>query len=196
MINKLQGFTIIEKIGLKHPNWKIIRSDLSNDFVRGLDDGKIYTVRTAVVAGEDFGLPRMVGVLGSEVKKRLNQLLENFDDKKSVYLIIYETFKARFSGNILITFKGFLRDVVVEACDGSLWNLVENNIVDYNARIKMKNSVIVDEESNIPEWEWLKKNIMNILTKASTLGLTEEGTILIEWSFTGEEFLFYELKSV
>ncbi|MEM2121336.1 MAG: hypothetical protein QXU20_01600 [Candidatus Woesearchaeota archaeon] len=194
MINKLSGFSLIEKLGIEHPDWKIVRAEISDSIINSLKDDDIYTVRTAVESGDDFGLPRFVGLTGYSIKQRINDLLSEFENLKEVYLIIYPYFKAEFSGNILIRF-GLKTTVIIESCEGSLWNLTENNIVDYKAILEFNDSFeIVKQESDIPKWEELKNKVVKIVRELKKLASERE--IIIEWSFNGEKFIFYELKSL
>jgi hypothetical protein len=139
MINKLSGFSFIEKLGAEHPDWKIVRAEICESIISSLKDDGIYTVRTAVESGDDFGLPRFVGLTGRDTKQRLNELLSEFETLNGVYLIIYPYFKAEFSGNALIKF-GAKTSAVIESCEGSLWNLTENSSVDYKGFIEFNDS--------------------------------------------------------
>jgi hypothetical protein len=194
MINKLSGFSLIEKLKLERPNWTIIKAELSEEIVKSLDDDKIYTVRTAIESGEDFGLPRFVGLTGRDIKQRIDELLSEFETLSGVFLIIYPYFKAEFSGNILIKF-GLKTSVVIESCEGSLWNLTENSILDYKGFLELNDSFeILKEVSDIPRWEELKEQTIRISRELKKL--VSEREIIIEWSYTGDKFIFYELKSI
>ncbi|MGB9748940.1 MAG: hypothetical protein ACP5OZ_03595 [Candidatus Woesearchaeota archaeon] len=194
MINKLNGFSLIEKLRLERPNWTIVKADISENIVNSLEDNLVYTVRTAVESGDDFGLPRFVGLTGRDIKDRINELLSEFETLEGVYLIIYPYFKAEFSGNILIKF-GLRTSAVVESCEGSLWNLTENSIVDYKGVLEFNDSFeILKDVSNIPHWNELKEIIIKISRELKKL--VSEREIIVEWSYTGEKFIFYELKSI
>ncbi len=206
-MNKLEGFYQIEKLKIKHPNWTIIRMDLAEPIIKNLKDNIYYTVRTAVAQSSekknDFWLPRMVGVTGKKVKEEFIKFKEHFDElEEETYIIIYPYFKAVFSGIIHLIFESnpinSTKTIIVEACDGSLWNLTEHGLKNYEARVVMSNTnEIMSEKSDIPHWQELRGEIKDIVKKISSevkiIGRTE---IRIEWSFTDQSFIFYEMRTI
>ncbi len=210
-INKLQGFYLLEKLDLKHPDWRIVRIDIADSIIQSLSDNEIYTVRTAIEATKkrrDFYLPRMVGVTGGDVKEKFSGFKKNFseemDEDINVYVIIYPYFNAEFSGNALLIFESnpinSSKTIIVESCKGSLWNLTDHGIVDYKAKLVLDNlNKIINEESDIPNWDLLKEYLVKAVKKLGGLvNINERTEFLLEWSFVKQnnDFLFYELKTV
>ncbi len=206
MINKLEGFYIIEKLKLKHPEWSIITLNRARRFIKKLDDDSLYTVRTALTQTtrekKDFWLPRMLSVKGKDVKKKFGNFANQFEPDEEVFIIIYPYFEAKLSGDILLIFESnpinSSKTVIVEGCDGSLQNLTHKGITDYKARVIINNvNEIIEEHSDIPHWNILKKQIIKIIKNLPRyVDIHEKTDIRIEFSLVDDKFLFYELKTV
>ena len=205
-MNKLEGFYAIEKFKLRHPPWSIVRLDLADPIINNLKDNVTYTLRTAFENNpensKDFWLPRFIGVSGSKIKKRFSELKEHFEDEENVFVIIYPYFKPLFSGIIEIIFESnpinSSKTAIVESCKGNLSNLTDHSLKDYEAKVILSNTnEIIREKSDVPHWQELRGEILDIVRKISNnIPIIKKTKFRLEWSFTDESFLFYEMKTV
>ncbi len=205
-MNKLEGFYAIEKFKLRHPPWSIVRMDLAESIINNLRDNVLYTIRTAFENtpdnSKDFWLPRFVGVSGKKIKDKFKELKNHFEDEENVFIIVYPFFKVLFSGVIEILFESnpinSSKTIIVESCKGNLSNLTDHNFKDYEARIILSNTnEVMSEKSDIPRWQELRGEILDIVKKLSEgIPINSKTKFRIEWSFTEESFLFYEMKTV
>lgn len=197
-MNKLMGFFELRDIGIPTIDWKLFKED-SN-----LDSTILWTVRTAIKSGNDFNLPRKVGVNSDEAISFAKKQLSELENKGMV--IYYPYFHACISGNIKITTDSF----IIESVTGDLWNLVEKNMLDCNLKCffedkkiiinKGKNQFTNEEFDKIFSYAYnLNNKYMNELILGKDL--------LLEWSIaqnlsTSEEpcgdkyFVFYEMRYI
>ena len=110
-MNKLQGFKTLRELGIPSVPWKFMTTgtELNNDL--------LWTVRCAVEVGDDYNLPRAVGVTAEVAQKKYLEF-----SKQGLKVIYYPYFRAVTSGVIDISEER----IVIEAVVGDLWNLVTN----------------------------------------------------------------------
>jgi len=115
IINKLQGFRTLRELGIPSTPWAFMDENTE------LSEGILWTVRTAVEVGDDYNLPRAVGV-NAEVAK---QKYEEFS-KEGLKVICYPYFVAEISGVVIIE----PDKIVIEYVNSDLWDLVTKGKVD------------------------------------------------------------------
>ncbi|MCM0648252.1 hypothetical protein NBE98_07685 [Clostridium swellfunianum] len=195
-MNKLLGFFELKDSGLPAVPWKQF------DEATMLDDKYLWTVRMAVYEGNDFSLPRVVG-------KRAEEALEAAKDFFNKYryngmVVYYPYFIAEKSGTLQVN----ASDIVVEAVEKDLWNLVTHN---------RKNVTIINDGNDLKifgDEKFLKEYELNELylyagkiRRIFKRYITEGKTLLLEWSYAyktdvnnspiGEKYLvFYEIKEI
>jgi len=115
-MNKLQGFKTLRELGIPSVPWKFMTADteLSNDL--------LWTVRCAVDVGDDYNLPRAIGVTVDVAKKKYLEF-----NKQGLKVIYYPYFKAITSGVIDISEER----IVIEGVYGDLWKLVTEDRPDF-----------------------------------------------------------------
>lgn len=196
-MNKYMGFYELKSINLPTVQWKQFTNDTA------LDAGLLWTVRVAVEKGNDYHLPRAVGVTADKAIQQGRELLEEYADKGIV--IYYPYFIAEKSGVLDIT----ERRTVIEAVEKDLWNLVT---------FGRKNVTIIVSEGQETEYfgekGFLSESELDELLRCVSVmsgryrqELAEGKSILAEWSYAyntdirykpiGERYLvFYELRTV
>ena len=195
-MNKLEGFFELQKSGLPSVPWKQYNADTA------LDEKILWTVRTAVLIGDDLNLPRKVGVNASEAKAFADQLLNNLGENGIV--LFYPYFIADKSGVMEVSFN----KVVIEAVKDDLWNLVTHNKKDLTVIIAGED-VRYDGRQDFLSSEEITE-LLRYSTSVSKMfrSLIAEGkSIFLEWSFAyksdinkkpmgSKELVFYEIRSV
>lgn len=195
-MNKLMGFFELKKLNIPTIQWKEYKYDTE------LDDSILWTIRTAVLKGDDLNLPRSIGENAQVSKKIADQILEKLSGNGIV--IYYPYFIAKKSGTLNLN----CDSIIIEAVKDDLWNLVTYSEREVTIRIndgKIKydgdSSFISHDELNI-----ILDQIPKI--KASFRDYFTEGkSILLEWSFAfncdkekriiGNEYLvFYEVRTI
>lgn len=195
-MNKLLGFYELRDLNIPTVKWHEFDE---NTF---LSSDKLWTIRCAVLKGDDFNLPRAVGVtamegidFGNEFKQQLG---------KDGIVIYYPYFNAVKSGTLQIS-----RDVtVIEAVYEDLWNLVTHSKLDVSIQISDKENRIYGNGTFFTEEEinLLRNAEMKIREKKSR-GLRDGLTFLLEWSFAQEVnierqpinepyLVFYECRTI
>lgn len=198
MMNKLFGFLELKELPVPSVNWK--------EFKYGtvLDSDKLWTVRSAVVSGNDTSLPRMIGKSAEECMNFGNSLIKNYG--KNMMVVYYPFFHAIKSGTMLVSDI----DAIIECVSGDLWNLVDRHKIDHRFKLSVSGRV-VNYTDNVnflakEEVQLLHKNLERI-RKYFSKSLRANELVLLEWSFAkdtdvvgnnvGEEYLvFYEVKIV
>lgn len=195
-MNKLMGFFELQDMLLPSIPWKEYTG------TECLQEGLLWTVRSAVFHGNDLNLPRLVGANAEEAKEFADCLLEELAGKGIV--LFYPYFIANKSGTLEV---GQNR-TVIEAVKADLWNMVTFSDRNVTIQYEEGNELIDGDETflNENEKEYLLSNVKEI--KKSFRGDILEGkSVLLEWSFaqncdldknpTGEEYLvFYEARTV
>lgn len=167
-----------------------------------LDDSMLWTIRTAVLSGDDFNLPRSVGENSKKSLQFGKEMLQRFGDKGMV--IYYPYFVAKKSGTLNISNEM----IVIEAVNDDLWNLVTYSSREVTIRIH-GNSFIYDGNDKFLSEAELNELLKQVPKIKHTFRdyLTEGKSILLEWSFAlncninkeaiGEQYLvFYEARTV
>lgn len=195
-LNKLMGFFELKESGLPAVPWK------AYDDKTNLDERYLWTVRVAVYEGGDFNLPRVVGKSAEEASKAADELCNRYSNNGMV--VYYPYFIAEKSGTLQVSSS----EIVVEAVEKDLWNLVTYN---------RKNVTVINDgqESRIfGDEKFLRKTELHELytyadkvKKIFRRYILSGKTLLLEWSYAyntdvnncpiGEKYLvFYEIKEV
>lgn len=197
-MNKLMGFLELKEMRLPVIPWKQYTGR------EELDDGYLWTIRSAIYRGNDLNLPRLVGENAEKAKKFADQLFLKMKEKGIV--IYYPYFIAKKSGTLEVK----QSQVIIEAVREDLWNMVtyserEVTIIKdelLNTTESMGNdSFLTQEEQN-----GLYKYVSEI-RKIFRDDLLEGHSALLEWSYAqscnkdrepvGEEYLvFYEARTI
>ena len=195
-MNKLEGFYALNDLRLPTVPWKQYKKETV------LDDNILWTIRSAVVRGDDLNLPRKIGVSASEANNFAKMLLNKLGDNDLI--IYYPFFIALKSGVIDIS----NNRIVIEAVAEDLWNLVTYN---------KKNVTIIITDNDISyvgDKEFLSETELNELLKFGFVikrtfrdEICSGHSVLLEWSYSmksdlnkrpiGEKSLvFYEVRTV
>lgn len=194
-MNKLEGFFELKKLSVPTVDWAIFRAGVK------IPDGKLWTVRSAVITGDDFNLPRLVGVDGAKAEKFALQTTATLDAGGMV--IFYPYFIAEVSGTVRASEK----EVVIECVKGDLWNLVTHGNIGYSViysggSAKEYGDALLGSKDTSSLLENIEK-----LKKAYRKELAIGRSVYAEWSFAydsdtsgkpiGERYLvFYELRVI
>ena len=195
-MNKLEGFYELKKSGLPSVPWRKYETDTL------LDEKILWTVRSAVLIGDDLNLPRKVGVNANEAKLFADQLLNNLGDNGMV--LFYPYFIAEKSGVMEVSFN----KIVIEAVTEDLWNLVTNNKKDITIIISGEETHYDGNKDFLSCEELTKLLVYSSSVKMRFRSFIAEGkSIFLEWSFAYnsdinkkpigcKELVFYEIRSV
>lgn len=195
-MNKMLGFYELPKIGLPCIPWRKFEKGME------LDPSLLWTVRTAVLDGNDLNLPRKVGV---EAKEAYDFAVEQENRlQKKGLVVTYPYFIALKSGTLEVS----ANRVVIEAVYEDLWNFVTNNDKAVTV-IAADGDIFIEGEEGFfydDELKELLQQSMKIRGKFRDI-LTQGNSILSEWSFAyntnkakeriGEKYLvFYEVREI
>lgn len=195
-MNKLMGFYALEKSGLPAVPWKKY-----NDSIE-FDDNILWTIRTAVLFGDDLNLPRKVGVTAKEAKSFAEELTRTLS--KDDLIIYYPYFIADKSGVIDVA----SNRVVIEAVKEDLWNLVTHNKRDVTVTYDWNSYIFNGKEDFLYQDELFELTKYSEKVKRGFRDEISEGkSILLEWSYAyksnlnkkpiGEKnIVFYEIRTV
>lgn len=195
-MNKLLGFYELRELGIPTVRWEKFTKNTN------LDNNKLWTIRTAVLRGNDFNLPRMVGTIADEARLFGNTMIDLLKDDGLV--ICYPFFKAIKSGTLQVS----IHHTIIEAVAEDLWNLVTEHKLDVSIEYIDNSRKIhgkTDFLSDIEEIE-LKAAEKRIREKKAR-ELRDGSTFLLEWSFAqevdvdnnpiSEQYLvFYECRTI
>ncbi len=195
-MNKLMGFFELKNSNLPTIQWE----EFTNNTV--LDDSMLWTIRTAVLKGNDLSLPRSVGEDAVKSSMFAREMLRTLGDNGMV--IYYPYFIAKKSGTLHV----FSDAITIEAVNEDLWNLVTYSDREVTIRINGNNTIYDGNKSFLPEDEL--KNLLDQVPKIRALfrdHLLEGKSILLEWSYAyncnlnkepiGDQYLvFYEARTV
>lgn len=195
-MNKLQGFYALKRTNLPTVTWNKYNQDVI------LDSAFLWTIRTAVMEGEDLNLPRMIGATAKEAMEFAREL--SLTLKPEDMIIYYPFFIAQKSGVLDIS----KYRVVIEGVKDDLWNLVTHNKTDLTMIFEGENISVKGDESFLSQAELLELTDCCITVKRQFGREIEEGkSVLLEWSYAcksdlkkqpvGEpSLLFYEIRTV
>jgi hypothetical protein len=190
------GFFELKESGLPAVPWQ----EFSEKSV--FDDRYLWTVRMALYEGSDFNLPRLIGKKADEAQEGARQLLKNYNHNGMV--VYYPYFIAEKSGTLQVNNS----EIIIEAVEKDLWNLVTYNKKDITF-IKREQSVEVHGNE-----AFFKKNELDELLQYSNKVksifrrfILSGKTLLLEWSYAyktdannepiGDKYLvFYEIKEI
>lgn len=195
-MNKLQGFYVLQNSNLPSVPWK---KYYGND---EFDPNILWTVRSAVKDGDDFHLPRKVGVSANEAKEFASELYKKLGTEDMV--IFYPYFIALKSGVIDITNKR----VVIEAVKNDLWNLVTNNKTDVTIIFEADDLRIIGDEYFLSQDELVTLiEYCKLIKKKFSQEINIGKNVILEWSFANKsniskqaigdtKLVFYEIRTV
>lgn len=195
-MNKLLGFYELKRMGLPSVRWETFEKGTQ------LDDTMLWTIRSAVVTGNDQSLPRLIGAPAEEAMHFAEQLLDQFGNRGMV--VYYPFFIAQKSGNLDVS----MNRVVIEAVEDDLWNLVDHSdravtiLIDDHCIDYHGDSHFLSSE----ELEMLTRYISEIRQRFRS-SMLEGRSAMLEWSFAfnsdrdkhpvGNKYLvFYEARTV
>lgn len=195
-MNKLMGFFELKGIDIPTVPWE--------RYSRGvqLESNMLWTIRAAVISGDDLNLPRAIGVTAEEAMEKGNALLDIYEDNGMV--IYYPYFIADKSGVIDIKSDR----TIIEAVDKDLWNLVTHGRKNVTVILENETKRLIGDEGFLSEEEIELLLRYTNRIKSNYRSLISEGkSIIAEWSFAyntdimrkplGEKYLvFYELRSI
>lgn len=189
------GFFELKDSGLPSVPWKQF------DESTKLDENYLWTIRMAVYEGVDFNLPRLVGKNADEAIQGAKELYNRYKDNGMI--VYYPYFIAEKSGTLQISNE----EIVIEAVDKDLWNLVTDHKKDVTIIKKdslkifgNKKFISSDELEELYTYaDKVKKIFRNYIVAGKTL--------LLEWSYAyktdiqnkpiGDRYLvFYEIKEI
>lgn len=198
-MNKMLGFYELRKLMIPTIRWEAFTPN------EKLDESKLWTVRSAILTGDDISLPRLVGAPAKESEQFATKLFRQLGEDGLV--IYYPYFVAEKSGTIEIKEDSF----IIEAVEKDLWNLVTENKIDTHIRYNTETTELSGENSDFLTDDELAQLIQSAKRVASIKHLKEMSmlgkNILLEWSFakdcdidknpTGEQYLvFYEMRVI
>ncbi|TYQ15384.1 UNVERIFIED_CONTAM: hypothetical protein Cloal_1831 [Acetivibrio alkalicellulosi] len=195
-MNKLEGFYALQRSLLPSVPWK--KYDMNSI----LDDRILWTIRCAVIKGDDQNLPRKVGVTANEAKEFADKLLSSLGEYDLV--LFYPYFIADKSGVIEVAFDR----IVIESVKDDLWNLVTHNKKDVTI-IMSEKDIYLDGEKDFLH----KTEINELLEYAKAIkrifrtDIAEGKVFFLEWSYAynsdinknpigKRNLIFYEIRSV
>lgn len=195
-MNKYMGFYELKYLDIPTVPWQKFDPSVI------LDDKHLWTIRVAVESGNDFNLPRAVGVKPDQAYNKGLEYLRKYGDRGIV--IYYPFFIADKSGVVDIS----QERTVIEGVNGDLWNLVSNGLKDETVVIRDGSFTFEGNEGFLT-----KQELDEILGHASALKrryrdfISEGKSLLLEWSYAfnsdidkntiGQRYLvFYELRTV
>lgn len=195
-MNKLEGFYALNDLRLPTVPWKQYKKNTP------LDDGILWTIRSAVVRGDDLNLPRKIGVNSIEAKQFADSLIDKLG--KNDLIIYYPFFIALKSGVIDVS----RNRIVIEAVEDDLWNLVTYNKKDVTIII---NGTDITYNGNS---EFIKKSELEELLRYGSMiksafrdDIYSGHSVLLEWSYSmksdlnkcpigRKKLVFYEIRTV
>ncbi|MEQ8200773.1 MAG: hypothetical protein ABRQ24_05050 [Syntrophomonadaceae bacterium] len=197
-MNKLEGFYELEKMNVPSVPWRRFTGEES------LDPDLLWTVRVAIQNGNDFNLPRAIGVTAEEATARGKEFLASLSEHDLV--VYYPYFMAIKSGVIDIQ----EHRTIIEAVDKDLWNLTTRGHKDVTIIVHHGN----DDYSTYGNSSFLNQaEIDELLKYAAKIraihreAIFANSSVLVEWCYAvntntrremvGEKYLvFMECRTV
>jgi hypothetical protein len=201
-MNKLLGFFELKNSLLPTIPWNQFFEDTI------LDKSCLWTIRSAVIEGNDLNLPRLVGAEAEEAMEFAQDLIRKLSDKGMV--IYYPYFIAEKSGTLEVK----TESILIEAVKDDLWNLVT-----FSDRAVTMYFADVYDTSGTTHWIngdsgfLSNKEVMELRKQVTRIRamfrdyLTEGKSVLLEWSYAytcdinrnkiGNKYLvFYEARTI
>lgn len=198
IVNKLQGFYELKRMGIPSVPWLQFTGN------EHLNENLLWTVRMAVLEGNDIDLPRAVGVTAQEAILKGKELIKTFEEHDLI--IYYPYFIALKSGTIEIR----QNKTIIEAVQDDLWNLTTTGGRDI--------TLIIDRETNViqksGDTKFLTDDEIKELLKYAGIArgfhreyIFDQTSVLLEWSYAintdinkhqvGKNYLvFYECRTI
>jgi hypothetical protein len=194
-LNKLLGFYELKDSGLPTIPWEEYNDQTT------FSSNYLWTIRTAVLSGNDISLPRAVGVDSAIAKEKAGIFKDRLRDNGIV--IYYPYFIAEKSGNLNV----YGDKVIIEAVKKDLWNLVnfddrEVTVIQENNSLEFLGNEDFLNDSELKEINKYVNEVRRIFRRY----LLEGKNIMLEWSYAyntdvshnpiGEKYLvFYEART-
>ena len=195
-MNKLQGFYRLRQGGLPAVPWQTFAPDTQ------LEEGRLWTVRSAVERGDDQHLPRLVGAPAPAAAAFARDLLTRLGPGDLV--IYYPYFVADKSGVIeLSDFR-----TVIEAVRGDLWNLATGGEHDETVIVTADDVEIAGDPAFLTPAELDELSRCALRARRHFGGeLARARALYLEWSYARPsglqkepvgpaQLVFYELRTV
>ncbi len=195
-MNKLQGFYALEKSNLPSVPWR--RYDPSVQ----LNPEILWTIRCAVMAGDDLNLPRRIGVDSIEAKSFADAL---YDSLTPGDLIIYYPYFIAIKSGVLDISR---QRIAIEAVKDDLWNLVTYHKKDVTILFEEDDLRLIGNTTFLTQEE-----IFQLIDYCSGIkGQFQEEirmgkNVMLEWSYAYQSnrkkepvgkagLIFYEIRTV
>lgn len=197
-MNKMMGFFELSASDLPTINWNLYTPDVQ------LDEKYLWTIRSAVKDGDDLNLPRSIGKNAKDSMIFADKLYDKIGSNGMV--IYYPYFVAHKSGTLCVD----KDNIVIEAVDKDLWNMVTKNDVDVSMTFDSKGNLISSNgNNNFLEEEEILLLLKNAV-KVKALYWSEihsNSTVLLEWSLASnctadgsvdenKYLVFYEARTI
>ncbi len=192
-MNKYVGLLELKHIGIPCIEWQ----EYSNDIF--LDSNCKWTVRVANRYGKDTSLPHKIGVSASDAHITARIWKNKYD-----LVIISEFFKAKISGNLLISYNS----VVVEWVYGNSTDLTRKGLLEENIQltfsedIQSKNTLLGKSVfSKLMQYAVYIKNkyMENLLDGRAVIlewSITEYDRGVVKCNYKEDELIFYDFRIV
>lgn len=197
-MNKLEGFYVLKSMKIPTIPWRPFTGQET------LDVNLLWTIRVAVQTGNDYNLPRAVGITAEEAQLIGRRYLNMFSAEDLI--LYYPYFIAIKSGVIELQ----ENQTIIEAVDKDLWNLTTLGrkdltiIIDHltnNISMYGDPSFLTDEQKT--ELRYYAQKIRTVNRDY----IFAASSVIVEWSYAvntninkeiiGEEYLvFTECKAV
>jgi len=195
-VNKLQGFYELRRIRIPSISWREFTPHTT------LSPDKLWTIRVAVAQGNDFNLPRAVGLNAADATIKGREFIQAFPPPDLV--IYYPYFLALKSGTMSIQEER----TVIEAVNRDLWNLTTAGRRDVSMAVQLDSgdmSIFGEETFLEPDEISELLRYDKILRAYNHHQLFGSTTVMVEWSYamnsdldrrpTGNKYLvFYEYR--
>ena len=177
MVNKLLGFYELRDSSLPSIPWRTYTPGTT------LDGDRLWTIRSAVMNGNDLNLPRLVGRPARESEQFADRLYRRLGDRGMV--VYYPYFVAHQSGTLEVS----LGSVTIEAVADDLWNLVSEH--------KLNVSLTFDADGHLTSSKgdreflprWLLQKLLGYARNVRSMfrdDLLEGRSVLLEWSLASD----------
>ncbi|KPU43092.1 hypothetical protein OXPF_33420 [Oxobacter pfennigii] len=192
-MNKLMGFYELKALSLPTVKWSEFTPETN------LNDSILWTIRTALYKGNDYNLPRLVGVTAKEAYNEGVKIYQRIKDNG--LCICYPYFIADVSGTVRIE----QQRTIIEAVMGDLWNLVTDGKRDITVIVDNNEREVSGDEAFLAKEEDEILNYAKLLRGKYRRDLAEGREIYLEWSYAydcsvnkepkGQRYIiFYEMR--
>jgi hypothetical protein len=195
-MNKLQGFYALEKSNLPAVPWRKYSKAVC------FDPNLLWTIRSAVMKGDDLNLPRKVGVTAEEAQEFAQEL---YNKMKLDDLIIYYPYFIALKSGVLDISKN---RIAIEAVKDDLWNLVTDNKTNVTIIFEEDDIKIKGDESFLTQDEIIQLiDYCSVIKRQFYEEIASGKNVMLEWSYAQKSsiykqpvgdvsLVFYEIRTV